>query len=146
MKLKILKKDNFYKMPIRAYDTDAGMDCFATEDFTIPSIFNIDKLNFKGEYVVMTGLGFGINIPQGYQVEVRPKSSFNAKGIHTYLGTVDSGYTGEIKVAFTSFGLTQKIKKGDKICQLVLMPVVDMELVGELKNNRGEGGFGSTGK
>ena len=92
-------------------------------------------------------LGFGLEIPDGYMATIRPRSSMNAKGILTQIGTIDSGYRGEIKAVLIN--LTNEdivIKKGERICQIVIEPVILAEFVDELKNDRRKGGFGSTGK
>lgn len=92
-------------------------------------------------------LGFGIEVPDGYMAVVKPRSSMNLRGIITQIGTIDSGYRGEIGGVFIN--LTNKdivINKGEKICQLVIEPVVLADLEEELVNDRGTGGFGSTGK
>lgn len=92
-------------------------------------------------------LGFGLEVPDGYMATIRPRSSMNAKGILTQIGTIDSGYRGEIKVVLINLtGKPFEIKKGDKICQIVIEPVVLADLVEDLGDERGEGGFGSTGR
>lgn len=125
------------KKPARAHYNDAGLDCFANEDFTI-----------CGGKTVIIPLGFGLEIPNGYMATIRPRSSLNIKGLITQIGTIDSGYRGEIKAAFVNPNQfnTFEFNKGDKICQIVIEPVVIADLVEETGEERGEGGFGSTGK
>lgn len=96
--------------------------------------------------ITTINLGFGLEIPNGYMGTIRPRSSFNNKGIITYIGTIDSGYRGEIKVNFTSLNGDFHIKKGDRICQLVIEPIAIVDLVEDLGNERGKGGFGSIGE
>lgn len=92
-------------------------------------------------------LGFGLEIPDGYMATIHPRSSMNAKGILTQIGTIDSGYRGEIKVVLINLtGRKIEIKKGDKICQIVIEPVVLADFVENLGDERGDGGFGSTGR
>ena len=136
MKIKIIDY-GYTTLPCRAHYNDAGLDCYANEDFTVVS----------GKTVVV-GLGFGLEIPDGYMATIRPRSSINTKGIITQIGTIDSGYRGEIKTAFINTNRFDNVEfhKGDKICQIVIEPVVLADLVEELENNRGVGGFGSTGK
>lgn len=136
MKIKIIDY-GYTTLPCRAHYNDAGLDCYANEDFTVVS----------GKTVVV-GLGFGLEIPDGYMATIRPRSSLNIKGIITQIGTIDSGYKGEIKTAFINTNRFDNVEfhKGDKICQIVIEPVVLADLVEELDNNRGVGGFGSTGK
>ena len=145
MKIKLIKFRDDLITPIRSHYNDAGIDCYAQEDITIKS--NYSKIGTKRTPISLIPLGFGLEVPDGYMATIRPRSSMNAKGILTQIGTIDSGYRGEIKAILIN--LTRKdlvIHKGDRICQLVIEPVVLADLVEELDNNRGEGGFGSTGK
>lgn len=143
MKIKLIKfRDDLIK-PTRAHYNDAGIDCYAQEDFCV---MNFDHISHKVD-PYMVKLGFGLEIPDGYMATIRPRSSINAKGIITQIGTIDSGYRGEIKAIFLN--PTDEhwwVKRGDKICQIVIEPVVLADLVEELDDSRGEGGFGSTGK
>lgn len=137
--------------PKRAHYNDAGMDCFAQEDFELYRFGMVAedlKTKVKREaYIVKVPLGFGLVIPDGYQAVIKPRSSMNAKGIISQIGTIDSGYRGEISAIFINLSQsTYTFKKGDKICQIVIEPVVLAEPVLELENDRGEGGFGSTGR
>ena len=136
MKIKIIDY-GYTTLPCRAHYNDAGLDCFANEDFTI-----------CGGKTVIIPLGFGLEIPNGYMATIRPRSSLNVKGLITQIGTIDSGYRGEIKAAFVNPNQfsTFEFNKGDKICQIVVEPVVLADVVVELEDNRGVGGFGSTGK
>lgn len=145
MKIKLIKfRDDLIK-PTRAHYNDAGIDCYAQEDFWLehPDYDYIPHTDGK----MLVNLGFGLEIPDGYMATIRPRSSMNAKGIITQIGTIDSGYRGEIKAIFLNYtNETFKFERGDKICQIVIEPVVLADFVEELDNSRGEGGFGSTGK
>lgn len=142
MKIKLIKFRDDLIPPTRAHYNDAGIDCFAQEDFELG--FNGSALNND---IVMIPLGFGLVIPDGYMATIRPRSSMNAKGIITQIGTIDSGYRGEIKAIFINASMKEfSFKRGDKICQIVVEPVVLAEPVLELGEERGEGGFGSTGR
>lgn len=136
MKIKYIDYGANYK-PTRAHYNDAGLDCYTNEDFVV-----------SGDKPVMVPLGFGLEIPNGYMATIRPRSSINAKGLVTQIGTIDSGYRGEIKAIFVNpnQSTTFEFHKGDKICQIVIEPVVIADLVEETGEERGEGGFGSTGK
>ena len=137
MKIKLIKFNDNLITPTRAHYDDAGLDCYALEDIELPA-FNEDRST-------IINLGFGVEIPNGYVGTIRPRSSFNAKGIITQIGTIDSGYRGEIKAVLIN--LTNQnylIKKGSKICQLVIEPVVIADLVEELGEERKDNGFGST--
>ena len=96
--------------------------------------------------------GFSLSIPQGYEVQIRPRSGLAAKKGVTVLntpGTIDSDYRGEIKVILINLSKDIfYVKSGERIAQMVVCPVkqVVVEEVNELsETNRGVGGFGSTG-
>ncbi|MGM2698027.1 dUTP diphosphatase [Bacillus cereus group sp. Bce037] len=142
VKIKRLKD---VELPKYAKPGDAGFDLVAAEDTVI----------WPGETkVVPTGLAF--EIPPGYELQVRPRSGMtrNTK-LRVALGTVDSGYRGEIGVLVDNterqISLNMKahvIKKGTRIAQGVIAPVVTAHFVEADKlsdSDRGTGGFGSTG-
>ena len=131
-------------LPLPAYATAgaAGMDIVAAEDITLP---------VGGRHAVSTG--FAIAIPQGYEVQVRPRSGLALKHGVTCLntpGTIDSDYRGEVKVILANLGReTFQVTRGERIAQLVPAPVLRAELqeVETLDETaRGAGGFGSTGR
>ena len=125
MKIKIKPINENSILPTHSHPFDAGWDCYAQED---------------GEG--LKGLGFSIEIPNGYVGLILPRSSMNLKGAYSALGVIDAGYTGELKAIIKN----ADIKKGDKICQLVIIPPPIPELVVSLENDRLNGGFGSTGR
>ena len=141
MKLKIKNlSDN--PMPCYKNTGDAGMDICASEDA------RISPFNWK---LVPTGIY--LEIPVGYEVQVRSRSGLALKQGITVLnspGTIDSGYRGEVGVILRNHDhRSYEVKKGDRIAQLVMAAVVTAEIeeVAELTDTeRGEGGFGSTGK
>lgn len=97
--------------------------------------------------------GISLSIPPGYEGQIRPRSGWALKDGITVLnspGTIDSDYKGEIKVLLINLGHESvEIKRGDRIAQLVIAPVIKAELVivEELETSaRGAGGFGSTNK
>lgn len=130
-------------LPLPAYATEgaAGMDVVSAEDVTIAC----------GErHAVATGLALAI--PQGYEIQVRPRSGLALKHgitVPNTPGTIDSDYRGELKVILINLGAEPfVIQRGDRVAQLVLAPVVQAawDEVAELDaTERGEGGFGSTG-
>jgi dUTP pyrophosphatase len=96
--------------------------------------------------------GFSISIPIGYEVQIRPRSGLAFKKNITVLntpGTIDADYRGEIKVILINLGKEKFIiENGDRIAQMIICPVIqlDLEEVKELSDTeRGSGGFGSTG-
>lgn len=126
-------------IPTRAHKNDAGMDLYATNGgWIMPK----SRKTF--------GTGFHAAIPAGMVGLLTSKSGMMAKQGITSRGTIDSGYTGEIKaVLFNHSWLPVRIKKGQKITQLVIVPIVapEIEFVEQLEDTaRGEGGFGSTGE
>ena len=119
----------------------AGMDVLAAEDVVLPP---------GGRHAVATGLALAI--PEGYEIQVRPRSGLALKhgiSLPNTPGTIDSDYRGELKIIMINLGVEAfAIGRGDRIAQLVLAPVVraDWEEVADLDETvRGTGGFGSTG-
>jgi dUTP pyrophosphatase len=131
-------------LPLPSYATEhaAGMDVVAAEDVT---------LRPGWRHAVATG--FAIAIPEGYEVQVRPRSGLALKHGITCLntpGTIDADYRGEVKVILANFGTAVvELARGERIAQLVPAPVQRAAFVevAELDQTvRGEGGFGSTGR
>ena len=137
--------------PERANPSDAGLDVFYSPDVEKQAI-SIGPGNSK---VIPTGLRFGV--PHGYMLEVKNRSSVAAKrSLIVGACVVDSGYDGEVFVNLHNVGsTTQYIRSGDKIAQLVMIPVVHFRTMqsesGNLYHNpitisdRGDGALGSTG-
>ncbi len=130
-------------LPLPAYATSgaAGMDVVSAEDLTLAP---------GARHAVATG--FAMAIPEGYEVQVRPRSGLALKHGITCLntpGTIDSDYRGEVKVILANLGQEAfAIARGDRIAQLVVAPVqrascVEVSSLDETE--RGTGGFGSTG-
>ena len=144
VKVLIKKLDPTIKLPEYKTEGASGMDLIA---FLNQSI----KIKPKKSSLVPTGLS--VAFPENYEIQIRPRSGLAAKNNISVLntpGTIDSDYRGEIKVIIYNHGDTDfVINNGDRIAQMVLSPVIRMELeeVKDLpKTIRGEGGFGSTGK
>ena len=128
-------------LPAYATDGAAGMDVLAAEDVTLTP---------RMRYPVATG--FALAIPEGYEVQVRPRSGLALKHgitLPNTPGTIDSDYRGELKVILINLGDADfVIARGDRIAQLVLAPVTlaSWDEVDQLDDTeRGAGGFGSTG-
>lgn len=128
-------------LPAYATAGAAGMDVLAAEDVTIAP---------GGRHAVATG--FAVAIPAGYEIQVRPRSGLALKhgiSVPNSPGTVDADYRGEVKVILINLSDEAfAIRRGDRVAQLVLAPVVQAawEEVADLDETaRGAGGFGSTG-
>ena len=126
-------------MPERAHELDAGYDLRTPKDFSV----------YGGKCkTIDTGVHF--EIPAGYVGFLKSKSGLNVKDSITGEGVIDSGYTGSIKVKLYNHGRARKcFCKGDKIIQIVLLPVFtpELEKVDSLDDTeRGSNGFGSTGR
>lgn len=134
-----IKLDNGALMPTRAYPTDAGLDIYARETQIVPA---------RESAVFDTGVH--IELPAGTVGMLKSKSGLNVKHGITSEGVIDVGFSGSIRVKlYNHSGYDYKVNKGDKISQLVIMPILapDLELVDELiEQGRGNNGFGSSGK
>lgn len=142
--IKLVRLPHGEGLPLPSYASDgaAGLDITAAEDLT---------LDPGRRHAIATG--FAIEIPHGYEVQVRPRSGLAIKHGVTCLntpGTIDSDYRGEVKVILANLGEEPfAIRRGERIAQLVPAPVlradfVEAEELGETA--RGSGGFGSTGR
>ena len=139
---------HFEGLDLPAYETigSAGMDVRAAVSQEEPILLQ------AGERA-MIPTGLSVAIPQGYEIQVRPRSGLAAKHGLTCLntpGTIDSDYRGEIEVILINLGQDAfTIQRGERIAQLVLAPVTQLAWieVGALdETDRGAGGFGSTGR
>lgn len=125
-------------LPTRAHKDDAGLDLYATKDAVI----------FRdGSEIFDTGVH--VAIPQGYVGFLKSKSGLNINNGLQSAGVIDSGYTGSIRVKLYNHSHKMvRIKRGQKISQLVILPIItpELEIVDELEDTeRGDGGFGSSG-
>lgn len=140
--LKRLPHGEGLPVPVYASAGAAGMDVVAAEAATLAPSAR-----------VAIATGFAIAIPEGYEVQVRPRSGLALKHGITCLntpGTIDSDYRGEVKVILINLGAEPfEIARGDRIAQLVPAPVqrAMLDVVESLDDtDRGTGGFGSTGR
>ena len=135
--------NNFNALPEYALMGDSGMDLRSNED-------DIVIIKPNGRTLIKTGLF--VQLPDGYEFQIRPKSGMALKYGITVLntpGTIDANYRGEIGVILhNASDRDYAVAPGDKIAQMVLqqVPKVEWEPVTELtKTNRGDGGYGHTG-
>ena len=141
LRLKRLPHGEGLPPPTYATAGAAGMDVVAAEELVLAP---------GARHAVATG--FALAIPEGYEVQVRPRSGLALKHGITCLntpGTIDSDYRGEVKVILANLGTEPfPVRRGDRIAQLVPAAVTCAEIavVGDLDETaRGSGGFGSTG-
>ena len=142
--VKVAKTDPHAIMPTKGSTHAAGWDLYCLEDTIV---------SFRSSVKLRTGLR--VAIPEGFEGQVRARSSLGSKGLilpHS-IGTIDADYRGELFVLMTWIGEGEsyKVKSGERIAQLVIAPIPDVQFsevdVGELGDTaRGEGGFGSTGR
>ena len=144
VKVLIKKLDPNVKLPEYKTSGASGVDLIA---------FIKEPINLEPKTSVLIPTGLSVAFPEDYEIQIRPRSGLAAKNNISVLntpGTIDSDYRGEIKVIIYNHGNENfSINNGDRIAQMILAPVVKMEL--EEKNDlpksiRGKGGFGSTGK
>jgi dUTP pyrophosphatase len=144
MKVKIKKLHPLAVIPTYAKSGDAGMDLIATSIISeTPS-------------QITYGLGIALEIPEGFVGLVFPRSSIRKTRLQlsNSVGVIDSGYRGELQATFNKITTTIENQKndykiGDRVCQIMIIPhpPIEFDEVDELSDTeRGEGGFGSTGK
>ena len=141
MKLLIKKINSNATIPIYQSEGAAGFDLYAIEDAFI-----------KAKQYCLIGTGLALQIPNGFEVQIRPRSGLALKYGITVLnapGTIDSDYRDELKIILINHSQKDyQIKAGDRIAQGVLAATVkaDFKLVESLDKTARKGGFGSTGK
>ena len=137
MKVKI-KKINDGKIPEYKTNGSAGADCYSRIMWQV-----------HPKEIIRIPLGFAVEIPEGYEMQIRPRSGLTSHGILSQLGTIDSDYRGEVNaVIINNSDENFMIEKYSRICQIVLAPVekAEFEIVDNLSDTeRGSNGFGSTG-
>ncbi len=144
VKLLIKKLHKNIILPEYKTDGSSGMDLMANVEQTVKIL--------PGEKKIIS-TGIMVAIPEQYEIQIRPRSGLAAKNGISVLntpGTIDSDYRGEIKVILINLGKDIfQINKNDRIAQMIVCPIIKVELkeVESLpKTVRGEGGFGSTNK
>tara|TARA_A100001015_G_scaffold256292_1_gene298269 strand:- start:35 stop:472 length:438 start_codon:yes stop_codon:yes gene_type:complete len=144
VKVLIKKLKSSVKLPSYKTYGASGMDLMA---------FIEKPINLKPGKSCLVPTGLSVAFPEKYEIQIRPRSGLAAKNSISVLntpGTIDSDYRGEIKIILFNHGKENfKINKNDRVAQMVLTPIIKMELeeIDELPETvRGDGGFGSTGK
>ena len=144
VKVLVKKLDPNVKLPSYKTEGSSGMDLMALTE---------DKIVIKPNKSALVPTGLSVAIPNDTEIQIRPRSGLAAKSSISVLntpGTIDSDYRGELKVILFNHGDKEFIiNNGDRIAQMVLVPIlkVQFEEVQDLPETiRGSGGFGSTGK
>jgi dUTP pyrophosphatase len=143
MELKVKKLRAGAQLPRKATPSSTGLDLFAC--------IGVDNTIKLDSTPVLIGTGIAIEFPTGYDVQIRPRSGLSSKGVGVTLGTIDSDYRGEVMVTMYMLtpGVSFGISHGDRIAQLVIHKLADVE-VAEVAilstTERGSGGHGSTGR
>ncbi len=154
--------------PTKAYFGDIGFDLYSAEDILVPSSVQYDMGGiFEGDIIFNNATIVTTDIicefPEGVGGIIRDRSSIATKtGLLIVAGILDSKYIGIIKIAFRNLGKPYQIKKGDKIAQMILVPVIEITeqyiwevganssdgvtLITSDINDRYDSGFGSSGK
>ena len=144
VKIQIKRLNPEVKIPSYKTEGSSGMDLMA---------FLKDPVTIKPKSSELISTGISVAIPEDTEIQIRPRSGLAAKsniGVLNTPGTIDSDYRGELKIILYNHGVDDfVVNNGDRIAQMVLMPVLkaSFEEVEDLPNTiRGTGGFGSTGK
>jgi len=139
MKLRVKRIEPSARLPQYSHEGDAGLDLFSSINCVLEA----------GE-VKSLPTGIQVAIPPGFVGLIWDKSGLSLHGVHRLAGVIDSGYRGEVKVVMVNLAREPfHIKEGMKIAQMLIQPIseVEIEEVERLEDtDRGENGFGSTGK
>ena len=136
--LKVRKLDNHAKLPTRAYSGDLGYD-----------LYSADRYIINPSEQMAVGTGISVEFPERWGGVIKDRSSMAAKMIYTSAGVIDNGYRGEVKVLLRNDSKTAfVVETGDKIAQLIPIPVIDWEITETdiQDSDRNTNGFGSSGK
>jgi len=136
-KLKVKKLSDTAKLPTKAHPTDLGYDLYADE-----------TVSLSAQYPTKVKTGIAIGFPEGWGGFIKDRSSMASKGFSVIGGVIDQAYIGELSIVMTHTNGNIFINKGDKIAQLVPIPltnwpIFEVEDLGQ--TDRGENGFGSSG-
>ena len=145
IKIRIKRKENSLDLPVPSYATAgaSGLDLYADVE---------KELVLNPNEIKLISAGFYISIPKGFEAQIRPRSGLALKhgiSIVNAPGTIDSDYRGLVGIIMVNVGKSPfKMKRGDRIAQMVIAPVIKAELT-EVKTldktKRSSGGFGHTG-
>lgn len=134
MKIKVIDF-GYKKLPFRAHENDAGADVYVK-----------DKVVLFPHETTKVPLGFGLELPDGYAAYIFPRSGVSSKGIVCELPPIDSGYRGEIHAIVSNLtNEPYQLHEGDRVGQIVVMPIIVAEFIIHDIKERGTGAFASTG-
>ncbi len=143
-----------YTAPYELKKGHEGDSCFDLcawfdDDDQIYGDYNFRLILPRQTLLILTGVRF--DIPEGYEVQIRPRSGQSRDGLLAYFGTIDSGYTGEVAVIITNLSsIPVSIRQGDRIAQAFIgkAPDIVLDKIDRITKvtERGEDGFGSTGR
>lgn len=135
MKIKVIDF-GYRKLPYRAHENDAGAD-----------VYVVNEVVLKPHTTTKVPLGFGLELPDGYGAFIFPRSGISSEGIVCELPPIDSGYRGEVHAIVSNLGdKAYSLREGDRVGQIVILPVVIAEFIDHDIKQRGTGAFASTGK
>lgn len=133
MKIKVIDF-GYEKLPERKHYNDTGADVYVLKAFTIQ----------PGETKVIP-VGFGINLPDGYNAHFQTRTSVAKQGIFVQQCAIDAGYKGELNLVVTNLSnKPYNVGKGDRLAYLEVYPIQYVDYVKDLGDERGTGAFGST--
>lgn len=136
---------------VSPYVLEKGKESDSGYDLRLQAIKDKENNVIESLETVLIHTGVYLELPDDIEVQLRPKSSLSSKGLLVHFGTVDSGYRGELLVAMTNLNKDKvEFEFNRKIAQIVFNKKIDVDLEKVVEINketdRGEGGFGSTGK
>lgn len=134
MRIKFIKFNNDVKIPERKHYNDTGADIYMLEEGCV-----------KPNETKVIPLGFGIDLPDGYNAHIQTRTSMAKKGLFIQQCAIDAGYKGQIHMIVTNLGYEPICwNKGDRLGYIEVMPCVYADYVTDLGEERKDGAFGST--
>lgn len=135
MKIKLIDF-GFSMRPERKHYNDTGADVYLEKNVRI-----------EPHSTVVIPCGFGIDLPDGYNAHFQTRTSIAKKGVFVQQCAIDAGYKGELHMIVTNLSSSPvEFKLGERLCYLEVYPIVYVDYVTSLGDERGDGAFGSTGK
>lgn len=135
MKIKLIDF-GFSMRPERKHYNDTGADVYLEKNVRI-----------EPRSTVVIPCGFGIDLPDGYNAHFQTRTSIAKKGVFVQQCAIDAGYKGELHMIVTNLSSSPvEFKLGERLCYLEVYPIVYVDYVTSLGDERGDGAFGSTGK